>query len=153
MLSMQYVQGDTGQTVPGKKIKIGWLGTRPNCRHRFVPITIEQAGGNIDNLLNSLHLKKGTYRDGKYQATQKLRYIERNIRNNKAQLYQAHKINNPELIKHYSKKVYENQETNKTNTTTNENTETQEINETEEYQPEYVTVNYNNEGIYQIDSY
>lgn len=107
MLSMQYVQGDTGQTVPGKKIKIGWLGTRPNCRHRFVPITIEQAGGNIDNLLDSLHLKKGTYRDGKYQETQKLRYIERNIRNNKAQLYQAHKINNPELIKHYSRKVYE----------------------------------------------
>lgn len=45
--------------------------------------------------------------------------------------------------------VSENQETNKTNTTTNENIETQEINETEKYQPEYVTVNYNNEGIYQ----
>lgn len=105
MLPMQYVQGDTGQVVPGTKIKIGWLGTRPNCRHRFVPITIEQAGGNIDNLLNSLHLKKGTYRDGKYQETQKLRYMERNIRNNKAQLYQAKKIGDQESIKHYSKIV------------------------------------------------
>ena len=45
--------------------------------------------------------------------------------------------------------VSETQETNETNTTTEENTENQETNETEEYQPEYVTVNYNNEGIYQ----
>lgn len=105
MLPMQYVQGDTGQVVPGTKIKIGWLGTRPNCRHRFVPITIEQAGGNIDTLLDSLHLKKGTYRDGKYQETQKLRYMERNIRNNKAQLYQAQKIGDQESINHYSKVV------------------------------------------------
>ena len=45
--------------------------------------------------------------------------------------------------------VSETQENNETNTITNENTDTQKINETEEYQPEYVTVNYNNEGIYQ----
>ena len=43
----------------------------------------------------------------------------------------------------------ENTENQETNTTTNEVSETQKINETEEYQPEYVTVNYNNEGIYQ----
>ena len=35
-----------------------------------------------------------------------------------------------------------------TNTTTDEISETQETNKTEEYQPEFVTVNYNNEGIY-----
>lgn len=45
--------------------------------------------------------------------------------------------------------VSETQENNETNTTTEENTDTQKINETEEYQPEYVTVNYSNEGIYQ----
>ena len=45
--------------------------------------------------------------------------------------------------------VSETQEINETNTITNENTDTQKINETEEYQPEYVIVNYNNEGIYQ----
>ena len=36
-----------------------------------------------------------------------------------------------------------------TNTTTDEISETQETNKTEEYQPEYITVNYKNEGIYQ----
>ena len=107
MLSMQYVQGDTGRVVPGTKIKIGWLTTRPNCRHRFVPITIEQAGGNVDALLESLKLKRGTYRDGKYKETQKLRYMERNIRNYKAQLYQAQKINDKDSIKFYSKLVRE----------------------------------------------
>ena len=35
-----------------------------------------------------------------------------------------------------------------TNTTTDEISETQEIDETEDYKPEFVTVNYNNEGIY-----
>ena len=35
------------------------------------------------------------------------------------------------------------------NTTTDEISETQETNKTEEYQPEYTTVNYKNEGIYQ----
>ena len=35
------------------------------------------------------------------------------------------------------------------NTTTDEISETQETNKTEEYQPEYITVNYKNEGIYQ----
>ena len=37
----------------------------------------------------------------------------------------------------------------KTNTTTDEISETQKTNEIEEYQPEYVTVNYENEGFYQ----
>lgn len=101
MLSMQYVQGDTGQTVPGKNIKIGWLGTRPNCRHRFVPITIEQAGGDTNKVLTDLNLKRGTYRDGKYEVTQKLRMVERNVRNYKAQLYQAKLVNDENLIKNY----------------------------------------------------
>ena len=34
------------------------------------------------------------------------------------------------------------------NTTTDEISETQKTNEIEEYQPEYVTVNYENEGFY-----
>lgn len=101
MQSMQFVQGDTGMVVPGTKIKIGWLATRPNCRHRFVPITIEQAGGNTDKVLEDMNLKRGTYRDGKYQNTQKLRMIERNIRNYKAQLYQAKLTNDETSINNY----------------------------------------------------
>ena len=101
MQSMQFVQGDTGMVVPGTKIKIGWLATRPNCRHRFVPITIEQAGGDANKVLTDLNLKRGTYRDGKYEVTQKLRMVERNVRNYKAQLYQAKLVNDENLIKNY----------------------------------------------------
>lgn len=63
-----------------------WLTTRPNCRHRFVPITIEQALGDTNALLNKLKLQKGTYKDWKYDLSQELRYIERTIRKHKATL-------------------------------------------------------------------
>jgi hypothetical protein len=63
-----------------------WLTTRPNCRHRFVPITLEQAMGNVNELLEKLKLKKGTYKDQNYQDSQELRYIERTIRKHKATL-------------------------------------------------------------------
>lgn len=63
-----------------------WLTTRPNCRHRFVPITIEQATGNTNALLDKMKLKKGTYKDWKYELSQELRYIERTIRKHKATL-------------------------------------------------------------------
>lgn len=69
-----------------------WLTTRPNCRHRFVPITIEQATGNTNALLEKMKLKKGTYKDLKYQQSQELRYIERNIRKYKALLFQYEEI-------------------------------------------------------------
>jgi hypothetical protein len=69
-----------------------WLTTRPNCRHRFVPITIEQATGNTNALLEKMKLKKGTYKDIKYQQSQELRYIERNIRKYKALLNQYEEI-------------------------------------------------------------
>ena len=66
-----------------------WLTTRPNCRHRFVPITIEQASGNREKLLEDLKLKRGTYKTKKYEITQELRYIERQIRKYKALLENA----------------------------------------------------------------
>lgn len=69
-----------------------WLTKRPNCRHRFVPITLEQAMGNVNELLEKLKLKKGTYKDKNYQESQELRYIERNIRKYKALLNQYEEI-------------------------------------------------------------
>jgi hypothetical protein len=63
-----------------------WLTTRPNCRHRFVPITLKQALGDSNALLDKLNLKRGTYKDQNYQDSQQLRYIERNIRKYKATL-------------------------------------------------------------------
>ena len=57
-----------------------YLTTRPNCRHRFMPITMQQALGNTTNLLKRLHLYTGKYDDDKYKMSQDLRYCERNIR-------------------------------------------------------------------------
>lgn len=69
-----------------------WLTTRPNCRHRFVPITIEQAMGSEAKVLSDLKLKRGTYKDNKYLITQELRYIERQIRKYKALLENAKEL-------------------------------------------------------------
>lgn len=63
-----------------------WLTTRPNCRHRFVPITLKQALGDSNALLDKLKLKRGTYKDQNYQDSQQLRYIERTIRKHKVTL-------------------------------------------------------------------
>lgn len=54
--------------------------TRPNCRHFFVPITIEQAMGNIEALKSRLRTKKGTYKAENYEDLKAQRYNERAIR-------------------------------------------------------------------------
>lgn len=82
-----------------------WLTTRPNCRHRFVPITIEQAMGNVNELLEKLKLKKGTYKDQNYQDSQELRYIERTIRKHKAQLKQCEELYKDEPTKKLEKNI------------------------------------------------
>lgn len=92
-----------------------WLTTRPNCRHRFVPITVSQVLNNSNvMLLEKLKLKKGTYKNAKYVATQKLRYIERRIRYFKDLKQNYNTINGlaPDAdtakeIKHYASKVSE----------------------------------------------
>lgn len=58
-----------------------WLSTRPNCRHKFFPLTIEQVLNNkIDKVKKDNYLKRGTYKDYKYKITQRLRLCERNVR-------------------------------------------------------------------------
>ena len=57
-----------------------YLTTRPNCRHRFVPISLKQASGNISQTLQKLKLINGKYEEQKYKNSQDLRYCERNIR-------------------------------------------------------------------------
>lgn len=57
-----------------------WFNTRPNCRHYFVPITIEQAMGDINQLKKELKTKKGTYREDNYKDLKQQRYYERQIR-------------------------------------------------------------------------
>lgn len=57
-----------------------YMTTRPNCRHTFTPISIEQAGGKASDLVRDLKLSTGSYKDDNYKALQKQRYNERQIR-------------------------------------------------------------------------
>lgn len=69
----------TYTTDTGKKYLIA-LGTRPNCRHTFTPITYDQAC-NEQKTLEELNLKyHGGYDKGKYGNMQQARFNERKIR-------------------------------------------------------------------------
>lgn len=58
-----------------------FLTTRPNCRHTFRPITIDQAmNTSVDDLLNKLKMKKGSYDANKYKNLQEQRRLERQVR-------------------------------------------------------------------------
>jgi len=57
-----------------------YLTTRPNCRHTFTAISLEQAGGSNKAVIDKLKLSSGSYRDKNYDDSQKLRYNERQIR-------------------------------------------------------------------------
>ena len=58
-----------------------YLCTRPNCRHYFMPLSIEEVLGNsTDKLLKDKNMVKGEYDSQKYQDLQKQRYEERTIR-------------------------------------------------------------------------
>lgn len=59
-----------------------WLTTRPNCRHTFLPVTIDEvASSSVNSLLNKHHLKSnGKVDSKKYEALEKQRYNERQIR-------------------------------------------------------------------------
>ena len=59
-----------------------YLTTRPNCRHTFTPVSLEQVINITPKKLTSeLKLSTGTYKDINYVATQSLRSIELNMRN------------------------------------------------------------------------
>ncbi len=68
------------RTIEWVKGEPVWFNTRPNCRHYFIPITIEQAMGNLNNLKRNLRTKKGTYREENYQDLKLQRHNERQIR-------------------------------------------------------------------------
>lgn len=54
--------------------------TRPNCRHSLMPITNEQALGNIAELKQTLRTKQGTYKEDNYKDLKQQRQNERNLR-------------------------------------------------------------------------
>jgi hypothetical protein len=65
-----------------------FLTTRPNCRHRLIPISIDEGIGNES--LNAVKTKtdsvRGNYRPENYEALKQQRAYERNIRKNKSAL-------------------------------------------------------------------
>jgi hypothetical protein len=65
-----------------------FLTTRPNCRHRLIPISIDEGIGNES--LNAVKTKtdsvRGNYRPENYEALKQQRTYERNIRKNKSAL-------------------------------------------------------------------
>lgn len=88
LLSYQDISdGTIAYTTNAGKQRGVYLCTRPNCRHRMFPLTLNQVLKNTPNeLLNQFNLKLGTYKDHKYEASQELRYCERNIRKYKFNL-------------------------------------------------------------------
>lgn len=91
-----------------------YLTTRPNCRHKFMPISINQALGNTNELLKKLKMTTGNYEEKQYKMSQDLRYCERNIRKYKdlANNFEAMGIKHPsksvdEVKDHYGKLVKE----------------------------------------------
>ena len=69
-----------------------YLTTRPNCRHRLSPISLNQAGLSSDKVLKDLNLKTKTYKPDNYEALQQQRYNERMIRKYKARAESNQKL-------------------------------------------------------------
>ena len=58
-----------------------FLTSRPNCRHQFHAIPLSEAMGMTEEeILKKEGFAHGEYKDSNYEATQKQRYIERQIR-------------------------------------------------------------------------
>lgn len=59
-----------------------FLGTRPNCRHTFTPVSLDQVVKIPPKKLSQeIGTTTGTYKDTKYKATQALRNVELTMRN------------------------------------------------------------------------
>lgn len=75
-----------------------YLTTRPNCRHYFQPVSIEDAlNVSVKSLLNDLGMNKGKYDEEKYNMLKQQRYNERQIRKWKSEVkkYEMENIANP----------------------------------------------------------
>jgi hypothetical protein len=74
-----YISKHNTMTVEQVKGEPVWLTTRPNCRHFFTPITLNQA---LDLLATKEQLKtvRGTYLQENYEDLKEQRYDERHVR-------------------------------------------------------------------------
>lgn len=70
-----------------------YLTTRPNCRHRFIPISIDEAiSEDLRAVKTSVDSVRGNYRPENYEDLKQQRAFERNIRNSKSQLETFEKL-------------------------------------------------------------
>lgn len=97
-------------TYKGKNGKGVYLCTRPNCRHRMQPISIRQAlNKSVKELREDLHMDLGSNRTQRaYEDSQKQRYCERMIRNEKFKKMQFEQILQNDPTNEYAKKSLQN---------------------------------------------
>ena len=76
-----YISSNRIETKQDVENGFPYLCTRPNCRHYFMPLSIDEVLGNKPNeLLKEKNMIKGKYDSEKYQSLQTQRYEERQIR-------------------------------------------------------------------------
>jgi hypothetical protein len=84
-----YISSNKIETKQDVENNDPYLCTRPNCRHYFMPLSIDEVLSESKNdLLKERGMIKGKYDSEKYQNLQKQRYEERNIRKYKQRLEQ-----------------------------------------------------------------
>ena len=78
---MQYIESHGIQSMQEVTNGEPYLTSRPNCRHEFHAIpTSEVMTISEEEILKKEGFEHGEYKDSNYEATQKQRYIERQIR-------------------------------------------------------------------------
>ena len=83
----QYISSNQLMSLQSVRDQKPYLTTRPNCRHTFKPLTIEQVLNKSDNqLLDEFKMKQGSYDKKKYLNLQEQRRLERYVRKNKEEV-------------------------------------------------------------------
>lgn len=85
----EYIDSHKIDTIQNVRDGEPYLTTRPNCRHYFTPLSVEDVlGSSVKKLLKDNNMEKGTYDKQNYIDLQKQRYGERQIRKYKRDLEQ-----------------------------------------------------------------
>lgn len=76
-----FIDGNGIESMQSVRDGEPFLTTRPNCRHSFHAIPIEEAmGSSVEEILKKENLSKGEYKDSNYEKVQEQRLNERTIR-------------------------------------------------------------------------
>lgn len=90
---MQFIEQNQIQSMQEVTNGEPFLTSRPNCRHNFHAVATDDVmGKSADDILEQEDLKYGEYKGSNYEALQKQRYNERQIRKWKLQEENARRI-------------------------------------------------------------